>query len=82
MMKPADVKQLKSFSPSMLRLARVLLALAAALMTVALLVASYRVGSLYSPTSLLLAPAPHPSVLHPILEAAFYAMGGHFVPQG
>ena len=79
MMRPADVKQLKSFSPPMLRLARVLLALAAALVTVALLMASYRVGSLYSPTTILLGPAPHPSVLHPIPEAVFYAMGGHAV---
>ncbi len=77
MMRRTDITTPGSFSPAALTLGRALLTLAAALVTVALLVASYRVGSLYSPTTLLLGPAPHPSVLHPIPEAVFYAMGGH-----
>ena len=82
MMRRTEITQPKSFSPPALTLARVLLALAAALVTVALLMASYQVGSLYSPTTILLGPAPHPSVLHPISEAVFYVMGDHVVPQG
>lgn len=81
MMRRTVIRQPGSFSPPVaLTLGRALLVLTAALVTLALLVASYRVGSMYSPTTLLLGPAPHPSVLHPILEAAFYAMGGHLGP--
>ncbi len=76
MMRRTDITQLKSFSPLPLRLARVLLTIAAALVTVALLMASYWVGSLYSPTTILFGFALHPSLLDPFREAVFYAAVG------
>ena len=57
-MRRTDITQRGDLSPLALTLARVLLALAAALVAVALLVASYRVGSLYSPMTFLLAGDP------------------------
>lgn len=82
-MRRTEITQPKSFSPPALTFGRAIMVIAAALVTVALLMASYRVGSLYSPTTILWGPAPYPSVLHSIPEAVFYAMGGHHVvPQG
>lgn len=80
-MRRTDIAQRPgSISPLASTSARVLLALAAALVTVASLTASYRVGSLYSPATFLLAPATHPSVLEPIGEGGVHATGGHLVP--
>ena len=80
MMRRKDIAQPGSVSPPALRLASGRLALAIPMLAVAVLVLVWVVAP-YSPTALLLGPAPHPAFLDPYREALFYATGGRLVPQ-